>query len=205
MLHSWPTCFLILLGIFQGRPRGCLPVPPRARTQRGVSAWLEVGEFVQTPRLRRGPRRTRAGSTSASTTACATTSGGCLLPSEVGKAGLGIPDSKLAARARRAAADGAPAPLRERICDGYGLQLETACLPGDHINESAPAPSVTSWPATCRACRRRRGGSLLTCCRRLCSTARVRAWCQTSPPPRARAWQPAPAAGVPHLRRGGTS
>ena len=48
MLHSWPTCFLILLGIFQGRPRGCLPVPPRARTQRGVSAWLEVGEFAQT-------------------------------------------------------------------------------------------------------------------------------------------------------------
>ena len=23
-------------------------MPPRARTQRGVSAWLEVGEFVQT-------------------------------------------------------------------------------------------------------------------------------------------------------------
>ena len=53
---------------------------------------------------------------------------GAVLPSEVGKAGLGIPDSKLAARARRAAADGAPAPPRERICDGYGLQLETACF-----------------------------------------------------------------------------
>ena len=64
---------------------------------------------------------------------------GGLLPSEVGKAGLGIPNSKLAARARRAAADGAPAPPRERICDGYGLQLETACLPGDHINERSCA------------------------------------------------------------------
>jgi len=62
-----------------------------------------------------------------------------LLPSEVGKAGLGIPDSKLAALARRAAADSAPAPPRERICDGYGLQLETACLPGDHINERSCA------------------------------------------------------------------
>jgi hypothetical protein len=40
---------------------------------------------------------------------------GGLLPSEVGKVGLGIPDSKLVARARRAAADGAPAPPRERI------------------------------------------------------------------------------------------
>ena len=57
---------------------------------------------------------------------------GGLLPSEVGKVGLGIPDSQLAARARRAAADGAPAPPRERICDGYGLQLETACLPAGH-------------------------------------------------------------------------
>ena len=58
---------------------------------------------------------------------------------QVGKAGLGIPDSKLAARARRAAADGAPAPPRERICGGFGLQLETACLPGDHINERSCA------------------------------------------------------------------
>ena len=32
-----------------------------------------------------------------------------------------------------------PAPPRERICDGYGLQLETACFPGDHINERSCA------------------------------------------------------------------
>ena len=51
--------------------------------------------------------------------------------------GLVIPDPQLAALAARAGA-GAGAP-RGRICDGYGLQLETASLPGGHINERSCA------------------------------------------------------------------
>ena len=69
--------------------------------------------------------------------------------------------------------------------------LETACLPGDHINERSCAIRDRVVAGDLRRVRRRRragrGASLLTCCRRLCSTARARAWCQTSPPPRARA------------------
>ena len=51
--------------------------------------------------------------------------------------GLVIPDPQLVALAARAGA-GAGAP-RGRICDGYGLQLETACLPGKHISERSSA------------------------------------------------------------------
>jgi hypothetical protein len=43
------------------------------------------------------------------------------------------------ALAARAARPGAAAGPRQRICDGYGLQLETANMPGDHINERSCA------------------------------------------------------------------
>jgi hypothetical protein len=64
---------------------------------------------------------------------------GGLIPSEAGKVGLGIPDGQLAALAARPARPGAAAGPRQRICDGYGLQLETANMPGDHINERSCA------------------------------------------------------------------
>ena len=100
------------------------------------SSWLEVGEFAQTL-ITSWPSENTGVDLGFDDCLCHYLGG--LLPSEVGKVGLGIPDSQLAARARRAAADGAPAPPRERICDGYGLQLETACLPGGHINERSCA------------------------------------------------------------------
>ena len=100
------------------------------------SSWLEVGEFAQTL-ITSWPSENTGVDLGFDDCLCHYLGG--LLPSEVGKVGLGIPDSQLAARARRAAADGAPVPPRERVCDGYGLQLETACLPGGHINERSCA------------------------------------------------------------------
>ena len=131
---------------------------------------------------------------------------GGLIPSEVGKAGLSIPDSQLAARAARAVADGAPALPRGRICDGYGLQLETACLPGGHINErSCAIRDFVAGDLPGASTEHGDEGPLRSHVlpRRPCSTGRVRAWCQTSPLPRARASERRRRAR--RLRRGRTS
>ena len=56
---------------------------------------------------------------------------------EVGKVGLNIPDDLLAALAARPSATADA--RRSWTCDGYGLQLETACLPGKHISERSSA------------------------------------------------------------------
>ena len=62
---------------------------------------------------------------------------GGLLPCLVGEVGKEIPDHLLAEIAARpgAAADA----RRSRTCDGYGRQLETANLPGNHIAERSSA------------------------------------------------------------------
>ena len=53
-----------------------------------------------------------------------------------GRGGLRVERESVAARPAR---PGAAAGPRQRICDGYGLQLETANMPGDHINERSCA------------------------------------------------------------------
>ena len=99
-----------------------------------LRSWLEVGRVAQTL-ITSWPSETTGVDLGFDDCLCHYLGG--LLPSEVGKVGQGIPDHQLAALADRAGA--APGLPRERICDGYGLQLETACLPGGHINERSCA------------------------------------------------------------------
>ena len=78
------------------------------------------------------------------------------------------------------------APFRQTSCRSGGLNPRKRGAMRDVVAGDLPAR------------RRRRGASLLACCRRLCSTARVRAGMVppgiTAP---TRAGQPAPAAGAP--------
>ena len=164
---------------------------PQAHPAR--SSWLKVGEFAQTL-ITSWPSENTGVDLGFDDCLCHYL-GGLLrpIPSEVGKAGLGI---KLAARARRAAADGAPAPPRERICDGYGCSWRRRACPATTLT-SAPAPSVTSWPATCRVRRRSETRGLFAHVLPQAVLDRPREGMVPDITAPTRAGQPAPAAGAP--------